>query len=146
MDVGELSLTKGASIASTAFGDGPGGSVSIQRDRYYFDLRTKRGYLLYRLTRIRKHSKRIATGTFGPQPSGNITVSARNLVISDKGNIEASTGGDGAAGTISISVENATLSTGAVITSSSGFIFGTGGTRSFSVTGRAEKSISKRTL
>jgi filamentous hemagglutinin family protein len=131
VDVGELSLTKGASISSTAFGDGPGGSVSIHATGTVSisglsGVTYSVGPLIFDNV-----PSGISTGTFGAQPSGNITLSAHNLVISDHGSIEASTGGDGAAGNISISAENATLATGANITSSTGFIFGLGGTKSF---------------
>lgn len=126
MDVGELSLTQGGVIASSAFGNGPGGSVSINATGTISvsgqsGVTYSVGQFVFENTR-----SGIATATFGPQASGNVTLSAHNLVISNNGQIQASTGGDGPAGTISINVENATLTTGGRVTSSSGLDIGNG--------------------
>jgi filamentous hemagglutinin family protein len=125
MDVGELSVTKGAVINSSSFGNGPGGSVSVNADTILVSGRSGVTYsnsgFVFENTR-----SGIASATFGPQPSGNVAISASNLVISNEGQIQASTGGAGAAGTISINVENATLTTGGRISSSSGLDIGNG--------------------
>jgi filamentous hemagglutinin family protein len=126
VDVGDLSLTKGASISSNVFGDGVGGNVSIKATGTV--LISGRSGVTYSIgpTVFENTQSAIDTGTFGPKPSGNVTLSAGNLIISDEGNIQTSTGGDGPAGTISISVGNATLASQGIIASSSGFLVGEG--------------------
>jgi filamentous hemagglutinin family protein len=126
VDVGELSMTKGALITSTAFGNGPGGDVLVNASgTISISGNTGGTYSIGPFVFVNIDSS-IATSTSGAQPSGSVTLSARNLVMSEGGIIQASTGGDGPAGKISISVKDATLATGAKITSSSGFILGSG--------------------
>ena len=91
---GELLIAKNATISSTTFGGGAGGSVSVSVS-HAFVIDGSRAF---------KFVTGIQTGSHGSGPSGNIAVQAGQLSIIGNAGIDAATFGPGQGGSVFVAV------------------------------------------
>ena len=119
-------LTNGTLIVNVSFNGKPGNFVNVDVEDTLSIIGKRPGVVVIGngILVLRNNQTVISSITFGSSDAGNISISAKDLIIDKRGGISAATVGTGAAGNVTIKVEKLFLEAGGEINSGSGGLVG----------------------
>jgi filamentous hemagglutinin family protein len=121
-----IDIQAGGLISATALSQstGKGGNIDIRVKDTLQMAGFRPGWIITSTDHFENLPTAISALTLGNGAAGNISLTAKDIIITNQATIAAATGAQGAAGHVLITAENLSLTSGGLITNSSGGILG----------------------